>query len=140
MKEGEPLYGESKRVVLKSDFELNEGKKVLVAKKKKSGSLSAQLGNIKKEILITSFLPVKVILPDDYLHLPVGEIFKLKLLGGTGVYDFDINHEVATVSNINLLQAKSVGDLTVTVRDRNHLANSAIFRLKVSELTEIQSL
>lgn len=92
MKEGQPLYGESKRVILKSDFELNEGKKVLIARKKRTGSLSAELGSLKKEVVITALLPVKVILPDDYLHLPVGETFKLKMLGGTGVFDFDINH------------------------------------------------
>jgi hypothetical protein len=62
------------------------------------------------------------------------------LLGGTGVYDFEINHEVATINSISVLHAKAIGDVMVTVRDRNHLANLAIFRLKVSELTEIQSL
>jgi hypothetical protein len=59
-----------------------------VARKKISGTLSAQIGNLRKEVVITSLLPVRVVLPDDYLHLPVGENFKLKMLGGTGVYDF----------------------------------------------------
>lgn len=73
-----------------------------------------------------------MLLPDDYLHLPVGEHFKLRLLGGTGVYDFEINHEVATINSVSILHAKAVGDVIVTIRDRNHLANLAIFRLKVS--------
>ena len=33
------------------------------------------------------------------------------------------------------MHAKVVGDVNVTVRDRNHMINSAVFRLKVSELT-----
>lgn len=51
-----------------------------------------------------------------------------------------MNNEVATVNTISVIHAKSIGDITVTVRDRNHLANVATFRLKVSELTHIHSL
>ena len=39
-----------------------------------------------------------------------------------------------------MIHAKSVGDIEVTIRDRNHLANNATFRLKVSELAQIHSL
>jgi hypothetical protein len=39
-----------------------------------------------------------------------------------------------------VIHAKQVGDIEVTIRDRNHLANNATFRLKVSELTQINSL
>lgn len=105
-----------------------------------TGTISAQFDSLRKETSIHSFLPVGVILPNGYLHLPVGEYFKLKMLGGTGLFDFEINNEVATVSSIYVLHARAVGDITVTIRDRNHLSNTVTFRLKVSELVEVHSL
>lgn len=87
LREGMVLLGENKNVKFSSDFKLDIVKKTLTASKKMTGLLSAQLGDLKKEIAINAFLQVSAIIPNQYLHLPVNEHFKLRLLGGTGVYD-----------------------------------------------------
>ena len=73
---------------MKSSFNLDQGKKTLIADRKMTGTLSASLNNLRKEVTVTSLLPVTIILPNNYLHLPVGEYFRLKPLGGSGLYDF----------------------------------------------------
>lgn len=140
LKQGVVLQGTSDKVEYTSDFEIDSSRHVLKTDKKMTGRLLAKHGNLQKEVTVRSYLPVTVILPNNYLHLPVGESFKLRPLGGTSTYDIEINSEIASVSREYAIHARTVGETIVTVRDRNHLDNSFTFRLKVSEITEVYSL
>ncbi len=134
------FYGTSKNVKVKSDFILTPEKRTFVSKKKITGTISAEFENIKRNVSITAVLPVSVVLPDNYLHLPVEETFKLKTVGGTGVYDYSINSDIASISNLGVLSARAPGETTVMVSDRNNPQNHATLRLKISEIVSIKSL
>lgn len=45
---------------------------MLVARSKRTGVLSAELGSLTSDVTISALLPVAVVLPEGYLHLPVG--------------------------------------------------------------------
>jgi hypothetical protein len=95
---------------------------------------------LRSQLLITSYLPIRPLLPTNSLHLPLEETFKLRLVGGSGIYDFNVNNEVGLINSLGVLVCKQVGLAQITVVDRSHPANKAIINLKVSTYASIKSL
>lgn len=89
---------------------------------------------------MTALLPVRPLLPTAYLHLPVEETFKLRVVGGSGIYDYSVNSEAAVVSSLGVLMCKQLGEAEITVADRSHAANKAVIRLKVSSYVSVRNL
>ena len=56
--------------------------------------------------------PVNVFLPNkDLLVLPVGEIYQLRAVGGSGLYRYEIDsRELAKISYSGIISTKSEGD------------------------------
>jgi hypothetical protein len=91
-------------------------------------------------VSITALLPIRVLLPSNSLHLPVDETFKLRLVGGSGLYDFSVSNEIGLISSQGVLACKQVGEANITIIDRSHSANRAIVHLRVSNLISINNL
>jgi len=72
LKDKQLLLGYNKNVVVSSEFIVDSERRSITAEKKMTGSMTARLGSLKKDITISAYLPVAAILPDNYLHLPVG--------------------------------------------------------------------
>lgn len=51
-------------------------------------------------------LPLTVILPSLKITLPVDETFELKVIGGSGVYEYQIDNDVATISSSGVISSK----------------------------------
>jgi hypothetical protein len=70
----------------------------------------------------------------------VDETFKLRLVGGSGLYDYSVSNEVGIISSLGVLVCKQVGEANITISDRSHAANRAVIRLKISNLAYIRNL
>jgi hypothetical protein len=46
------------------------------------------------------------LIPDSKIHLPVDESYELKVIGGSGVYEFSSSSDHISVSNGGLVFAK----------------------------------
>ena len=62
------------------------------------------------------------------------------MVGGSGIYDYTVNSEVAAISSLGMIMSKQVGETQITVSDRSHAANRAVVRLKVSTYATVRSL
>lgn len=68
------------------------------------------------------------------------ETFKLRLVGGSGIYDYSVSNEAAVISSLGVVVCKQVGEAKITVVDRSYPANHAVIDLKVSTIASIKSL
>jgi hypothetical protein len=51
-------------------------------------------------------LPLTVILPSHKIVLPIDETFELKVIGGSGSYEYQINNGIATISPNGVISSK----------------------------------
>jgi hypothetical protein len=136
----ELLYGTPKELKITSDFDINLGQRLIQADRKAVGFIRASLNELRSQLEVTALLPIRPLLPNNYLHLPVDETFKLRLVGGSGVFDYSTSNEAATVSSLGVIACKQPGEANITVNDRHHSANKVQIRLKVSNYASIRSL
>ena len=88
---GQQLEGLPSSLQVESSFSVDTVLSRLTAKHKGVGFISATYGRLSARNTVTSYLPIRVLLPSDSLHLPVGETFRLRAVGGSGVYDYHIS-------------------------------------------------
>lgn len=51
-------------------------------------------------------MPLSVILPSHKITLPVDETFELKVIGGSGIYEYQIDNDVAVISASGVISSK----------------------------------
>lgn len=113
---------------------------MIQADSKGVGFIRASLKELKSQFEVTALLPIRPLLPTNYLHLPVDETFKLRLVGGSGVFDYSTSNDVATVSSLGVIACKQPGEANITITDRHHSANKLQIHLKVSNYASVKSL
>jgi hypothetical protein len=136
----EVLLGTPRELKITSDFEVDTGKQLIRASRKTVGFIRAALGELKSQLEVSALLPVRPLLPTPYLHLPSEETFKLRVVGGSGIYDYSVSNEAAVISSLGVLVCKQAGEAEIVVADRSHAANRAVIRLRVSNYASIRSL
>ena len=86
--------------------------------------------------------PVNVFLPNkDLLVLPVGEIYQLRAVGGSGLYRYEIDsRELAKISYSGIISTKGEGEASLKVFDEKNPNNYASINLIIARVSKISNL
>lgn len=80
---------------------------------------------IKNRVSFAIVMPVKLFKPSQFLHLPnhIEQVFKLKVIGGSGQFDWDTSSPAVAVASYNRVHPKSVGTALLQVSDKMNEKN-----------------
>lgn len=111
----------STSVKLDSDFYLNVANSSFVASSKGSGVIQASYEGLTHEKRIIANHRIKAVLIDNKIVLPPGQSFQLRILGGSGSYDFSLldSQDVAFINHNGVINSKNPGKAKVVVVDNN---------------------
>ena len=93
---------------------------------------------MKSEKKVTVVYPLKTVLPSNKIVLPVEETFELKVVGGSGVYEYKIEGgDFAAISSSGVISSRKEGNGKIIVIDKRIPRNKLILDLIVSPVNSL---
>ncbi|KAL4472934.1 hypothetical protein ABPG72_007811 [Tetrahymena utriculariae] len=91
---------------------------------------------IKNKVNISIVMPLKLFKPGNFIHLPLHseQIFKLKVVGGSGQYEWDTSNTTIAVTSYNRVHPKSIGSAKLHVSDKMNEKNFDEIEVIVSNI------
>lgn len=79
--------------------------------------------------------PIRLITPYEYIHLPVGEVYTLMIVEGSGEYEvYSKNGYVASV-NGNQISGVHIGKCILVIRDKFNFYNQILIEVIVTHMS-----
>lgn len=124
-----------------SDFHLNMANSSFLANSKGAGIIKATFEGLVHEKRIIANLRLKAVLIGNKIVLPPGQTFQLKILGGSGSYDFSLidSQDTAYVNQNGIISAKNPGKARIIVVDNNDPSNKVEVDLVVESVRGVRS-
>ncbi len=90
---------------------------------------------------VTVVYPLKQVLPSNKIILPVEETFELRVVGGSGVYEYKIEAgDFALISTSGVISTRKEGNGKIIVIDKRIPRNKIILDLIVSPVKNLTPL
>jgi len=100
------LNGETKDYKINTELSYNEIKKTIKGSSRTTATVKATYKTLVAEKRVHVVLPLTIVLPSHKITLPIDETFELKAIGGSGVYDYQIDNEIAVISASGVITSK----------------------------------
>lgn len=106
---------------IESDFYINRENSSFVASGKTVGYIRVSYNGLVHEKKVMANLPLKIVLVGEKIVLPVGQNFEVKVLGGSGQYEYEIVDfkNTATISENGVIHSHNVGKALIVIKDSN---------------------
>lgn len=112
----------------------------MTGREKTVALILARYGGLSAEKTVVVNLPVRVVLVENRLVLPVGQTFQMNVVGGSGEFRYAVEPSgLADVGMSGALVARMKGNGVVTVTDRKDPRNSVQVVLSVEPVKLVRS-
>lgn len=100
------LKGDTKDYKINTELVYDEIKKTIKGSSRTTATVKATYKTLVAEKRVHVVLPLTVVLPSHKITLPVDETFELKVIGGSGVYDYQVDSDVAVISASGVISSR----------------------------------
>lgn len=124
-----------------SDFYINRENSSFVASGKGTGYIRASYNGLTHEKRIVANLPLKLVLIGNKIVLPPGQSFQMRVLGGSGSYEYELidPSDVGDINQNGVIKTHTAGKAKVVVMDSNDNNNKIEVELVVDDVKLIRS-
>jgi hypothetical protein len=120
-------------------YDLN--KQTITGNEKTSAVIKATYKGLTSDKRVNVVHPLKQVLPSNKIILPVEETFELKIVGGSGLYEYKIEGgDFAVISTSGVINSKKEGTGKIFVIDKRVPRNKLTLELVVSSVNSLSPL
>lgn len=106
------------------ELQLNRERFTVVGREKTVGVIKARYGGLTAEKTVVVTLPLKAVLLENKVVLPLGQTFQLNVLGGCQEYRYTVDPAgLADIGISGLITTKSIGSGIITITDKKDPKN-----------------
>jgi hypothetical protein len=116
-------------------------KQTITGNAKTSAVIKATYKSLTSDKRVTVVHPLKQVLPSNKIILPIEETFELKIVGGSGLYEYKIEGgDFAVISTSGVINSKKEGTGKIVVIDKRVPRNKLTLELVVSSVNSLSPL